>query len=82
MTNSKKVRQPDGSFELSDSFDIAEGVLQGDIFSPIAFIAFRLHDAHAAGVTVGAGDRATTMSKFEYADDAALIDEDATTATA
>ena len=52
-----RVRQPDGSSELSDSFDIARGVLQGDIFSSIAFIAgldriFRLHDAHAAGVTV------------------------------
>ena len=33
-------------------------------------------------MTVGAGDSVTTMSKFEYADDAALIDEDATTATA
>ena len=87
VTGVVRVRQPDGSFELSDSFDIARGVLQGDIFSPIAFIAgldriFRLHDAHAAGVTVGTGDSATTMSKFEYADDAALIDEDATTATA
>ena len=80
-----RVRQPDGSFELSDSFDIARGVLQGDILSTIALIAglyiiFRLHDAHAAGVIVGAGDSATTMSMFEYADDAALIDEDATTA--
>ena len=82
-----RIRQPDGSTELSESFDIARGVLQGDIFSPIAFIAgldriFRLYDANAAGVTVGAGDSATTMTTFEYADDAALIDADATTATA
>ena len=41
-----------------------------------------LDDAHAVGVTVGAGDSFTIMPKFEYADDAALIDEDATTATA
>ena len=33
-------------------------------------------------MTVRAGDSVTTMSKFEYADDAARIDEDATTATA
>ena len=33
-------------------------------------------------MTVGAGYSATTMSKLEYADDAARIDEDATTATA
>ena len=56
------------------------------IFSPIAFIAgldriFRRHDVHTAGVTVGSGDSSMKMSKFEYADDAALVDDDAATAT-
>ena len=78
-----RVRQHDGSFELADSFDIAAA----RYLLPIALIAgldriFRLHGAHAVGVTVGARDIATTMSMFKYADDAALIDEDATSATA
>ena len=81
-----RIRQADGSVELSNPFNIARGVLQGDIFSPIAFIAgldriFRRHDAHTAGVTVGSGDSSMKMSKFEYADDAALVDDDAATAT-
>ena len=71
---------------LSEPFDIARGVLQGDIFSPVAFIAgldriFRLHDVPNPGVTVGVGESSTIMSKFEYADDAALVDADAATAT-
>ena len=59
----------------------------GDIFSPVAFIAgldriFRMHDFQNRGVAVGVGESTTIMSKFEYADDAALIDADAATATA
>ena len=81
-----RIRQADGIVELSNPFNIARGVLQGDIFSPIAFIAgldriFRRHDVHTAGVTVGSGDSSMKMSKFEYADDAALVDDDAATAT-
>ena len=81
-----RIRQADGSVELSNPFNIARGVLQGDIFSPIAFIAgldriCRRHDVHTAGVTVGSGDSSIKMSKFEYADDAALVDDDAATAT-
>ena len=64
----------------------ARGVLQGDIFSPVAFIAgldriFRLHDVPNPGVTIGVGESSTIMSQFEYADDAALVDADAATAT-
>ena len=63
-----RIRQADGSVELSNPFNIARGVLQGDIFSPIAFIAgldriFRRHDVHTAGVTVGSGDSSMKMSK-------------------
>ena len=52
-----RIRQADGSVELSNPFNIARGVLQGDIFSPKAFIAgldriFSRHDVHTAGVTV------------------------------
>ena len=74
------------SITLSQPFNIARGVLQGNVFSPIAFIAgldriFRRHDIHTAGLTVGSGDSSVNMSKFEYADDAALVDDDAATAT-
>ena len=59
----------------------------GDIFSPVCFIAgpdriFRLNDLVNPGMTVGTGAHTVRMSKFEYADDAALIDEDAWQATA
>ena len=82
-----RVRQADGSVDTSAAFNIAHGVKQGDIFSPIAFIAcldrvFRLHDAPNSGVVVGEGEYATLMSKFEYADDAALVGKDTATATA
>ena len=81
-----RIRQADGSVKLSNPFNIARGVLQGDIFSPIAFIAgldriFRRHNVHTAGVTVGSGESSMKMSKFEYADDAALVDDDVATAT-
>ena len=44
-----RLRHPDGTMTLSEPFDIARGVLQGDIFSPVGFIAgldriFRMHD--------------------------------------
>ena len=62
-------------------------MLQGDIFSPVCFIAgldriFRLYDQVNPGMTVGTGAHTVRMAKFEYADDAALIDEDAGQATA
>ena len=41
-----------------------------------------MHDLQNPGVAVGVGESTTIMSKFEYADDAALIDADAATATA
>ena len=37
---------------------------------------FRLHDQVNQGTTVGTGAYTVRMSKFEYADDAALIDEE------
>ena len=77
-----RIRQPGGGILLSEPFNIDRGVLQGDIFSPVCFIAgldriFRLHDHVNAGVTVGAEANTVCMSKCEYADDAALIDENA-----
>ena len=40
-----------------------------------------MHDLQNPVVAVGVGDCATIMSKFEYADNAALVDADAATAT-
>ena len=82
-----RLRHTDGTMTLSEPFDIASGVLRGDIFSPVAFITgldriFQMHDPQNHGVAVGVGESTTIMSKFEYADDAALIDADASTATA
>ena len=67
---------------MSEPFNTERGVLQGDIFSPVCFIAgldriFRLYDHVNPGMTVGMGAHTIRLAKFEYADDAALIDEDA-----
>ena len=64
---------------VSDSFDISRGVLQGDIFSPVAFIAglwriFTTHDRPDAGVTVGSPPNEVKIKALEYADDAGLMD--------
>ena len=82
-----RLRHPGGTMTLSEPFDIARGILHGDSFSPVAFIAglertFRMHDLQNPGVAIGVGESTTIMSKFEYADDAALVDADASTATA
>ena len=82
-----RVRLPSGTNVMSETFNIERGVLQGDIFSPVSFIAgldklFRTHDVANSGVVVGNGDSSVLMSKFEYADDAALIDGNTTLASA
>jgi len=81
-----RIRNPDGSVETSEPFNIARGVLQGDIFSPVAFIVglwrtFSLHDIPGSGVTVGDPPHQVTVSSLEYADDAGLIDDNATKAS-
>ena len=82
-----RIIQQDGGVVTSEPFNIERGVLQGDIFSPVCFIAgldriFRLYDQVNPGMTVGTGAHIIRMAKFEYADDAALIDEDAGQTTA
>ena len=37
-----RLKHPDGTMTLSEPFDITRGVLQGDIFSPVAFIIYLL----------------------------------------
>ena len=74
--------------QKSNFFGIGVAILPMNMFfSPVAFIAgldriFRIHDLQNPGVAVGVGESTTIMSKFEYADDAALVDADAATATA
>ena len=86
-TGVMRIRQQDGGVEMSEPFNIERGMLQGNIFSPVCFIAgldriFRLYDHVNPGMTVGTGAHTVRMAKFEYADAAALIDEDAEQATA
>ena len=74
-----RIQKPDGSEECSGTFNIARGVLQGDIFSPVAFITglmhiFKTHDNPNAGVTVGTLPHQVKISSLEYADDAGLVD--------
>ena len=78
-TGCVRVSKPNGEQDLSEPFDISRGVLQGDIFSPVAFITglmrtFALHDIPGAGVVVGSPPHQVTISSLEYADDAGLLD--------
>ncbi|KAI8520998.1 28S ribosomal protein S24, mitochondrial [Branchiostoma belcheri] len=78
-TGCVRVTSPNGNQEFSEPFEISRGVLQGDIFSPVAFIIglmriFALHDIPNAGVTVGSPPYQVTISRLEYADDAGLLD--------
>ena len=62
----------DEGVEVSEPFNIERGVLQGDIFSPVCFIAgldriFRLYDHMEPSMTVGTGAHTVRMAKFEYA---------------
>ena len=81
-----RAQKADGTAVFSDTFEINRGVLQGDIFSPVAFIAglwriFCLHDVPDAGVTVGQYPNTVHISKLEYADDAGLFDGNAAEAS-
>ena len=82
-----RFTQPNGKMAMSEPFDIERGILQGDIFSPVSFIAgldriFRRHDISNSGVTVGTGENTVCVSKLEYADDAVLIYENVEQASA
>ena len=57
-TGCVRIRKPDSTSVLSAAFDISRGVLQGDLWSPVAFIVglwriFVLHAKPNAGVRVG-----------------------------
>ena len=74
-----RQRKADGTFWQSDMFDIARGVLQGDVFSAVAFIIglwliFKRHDLPNRGVSVGTPPYQVNIENLEYADDAGLVD--------
>ena len=76
-----RIRNADGTESYSEVFDIARGVLQGDIFSAIAFIVglwqtFVRHDSPDAGIVVGTPPYDVHISKLEYADDAGIVDDE------
>ena len=74
-----RVRLPGSREErLCDRFPVDRGVVQGDISSPWCFIMAVecLMRRSYCGDSGGASLMETFISKLEYADDAALIDED------
>ena len=85
-TGCVRIQNPDGTCVLSEPFNISRGVLQGDIFSSVAFIValwktFMLHDIPNAGIRVGKPPYEVEIDDLEYADDAGLLDEDTTQAS-
>ena len=78
-----KVAGPDGEDVVSEAFPVRRGVVQGDVTSPLYFILaleaiLQDYDKHPnKGVRLGE----TLIHTLAYADDAALVDKDARTAT-
>jgi hypothetical protein len=67
--------EADGSVTFTDYFDIRRGVVQGDCFSALAFIiavesVMRKHDPEGGVSVLG-----RLVSRLEFADDIALIDQ-------
>ena len=76
-----RVTEADGSVTHTDYFDIRRGIVQGDCFSALAFIiatesVMRKHDP-GGGVSV----LGRLVSRLEFADDIALIDQTPEAAT-
>ena len=68
-----------GGKVYSERFNVARGVVQGDIISPILFILaleqlIRQHDVHGDGVRCGDFFKVRVLG---YADDVAMLDRDA-----
>ena len=72
-----RVSSPGGEEVFSSPFPVNRGVIQGDIFSPLCFIVALeavMRDHGGEGTVSALG---VLIDRLEYADDAALIDEDA-----
>ena len=85
-TGDVRLRHPDGTMTLRAIRHRQRSTPGGHLLVRCMYRRldriFRMHDLQNPGVTVGVGESTTIMSKFEYADDAALVDADAVTATA
>ena len=71
-----RILGPDGKFTLSKIFNIARGVIQGDIISPIFFIValdqlVQKYDKSGTGISVG---HIKDIRVLGYADDAAMAE--------
>ena len=78
-----RVNGTNGNKVYSDKFNVARGVVQGDIISPILFILaleqlIRQNDVHGDGVACGEFFKVRILG---YADDAAMLDQDTQTMT-
>ena len=78
-----RVNGTNGNKVYSGKFNVARGVVQGDIISPILFILaleqlIRQHDVHGDGVACGEFFKVRILG---YADDAAMLDQDTQTMT-
>ena len=69
-----RVQPPGGGDPIKTKpFDVNRGVVQGDIFSPVCFIVALECLMRKADTGGGVTMLQVTLSKLEYADDAALI---------
>ena len=65
----------DGTTAISDQYDVNRGVVQGDIFSPVCFIIALECLMRRSDTPGGVNVLGVLLSRLEYADDAAVIDE-------
>ena len=71
-----RVKSSDGLFKMSTTFNIARGVIQGDIISPIFFVIaldqlVQTFDKSGHGISVG---NIKELRVLGYADDAAMCE--------
>jgi len=84
-TGAVRLQRASGEHLCSERFEIRRGVIQGDIFSPPSFTLaldriFRRYDVRCDGVG-GPPLKCPRVPKLEYADDAALLNANASDAS-
>ena len=77
-----RVKGDAGERTATESFPIDRGILQGDMFSPLCFLIALAYAFKKADPGGGSDKLGWLIQTLTYADDAALIDNDAETATA
>ena len=84
-TGAVRIQRAAGEKLCSEQFDIRRGSIQGDIYSPPSFTLaldriFRRHDVRCDGIG-GPPLKCPRVPKLEYADDAALLNANASDAS-